>query len=289
MRTNVKFLLLIISVGFINLSCSDNSVAGDIPDKILNTGTNENTTDSTSESTKATAVGTVIFEDNFDQTDGLPDKTKWVLCPNTGGWGRYMSVSYDQAYVKDGLLVVKGEKVNGLYKAGGIWSKGLVSFTYGRVEVRARIKSAQGGWPAIWMIPEPKTKYPTDGEMDLMEQVSSQTNAWQTIHSYYLNDLGHAEQIRQISKPYKVNEFNTYAVEWTPEKVVFYINGSVTFSYPNLHLTNDDTVRQWPFNKPYFLVLNYALGGVNTWPGVIDDSQLPGYMEVDWVKVTKIS
>lgn len=97
MRTNVKFLLLIISVGFINLSCSDNSVAGDIPDEILNTGTNENTTDSTSESTKATAVGTVIFEDNFDQTDGLPDKTKWVLCPNTGGWGRYMSVSYDRS------------------------------------------------------------------------------------------------------------------------------------------------------------------------------------------------
>lgn len=66
---------------------------------------------------------------------------------------------------------------------------------------------------------------------------------------------------------YKENEFNLYTLEWTPEELTFLINGEETFSYPNMHLENEAEMKQWPFDVPYYLILNYALGGEGTWPG----------------------
>lgn len=288
----VKFLLLMLFMGGINSSCSENSVTGEDPTAILDSNTTENatenTTENTTDDTKGSTTTKVIFEDNFDQTTGLPDPSKWVLCPKMAGvpWANYLSGSNDQAYVKNGLLVVTGEKVNGVYKSGGIQTKGKVEFTYGKVEVRARFKSVQGGWPAIWMMPVTNS-WPDDGEIDIMEEVSKQTICYQTVHSYYLNKLGKTDPIRQTTEFFNVDQFNTYAVDWTPEKLEFSINGKVTFSYPNLHLTDEATMKQWPFKRPFYIILNYALGGSGTWPGVITDSELPGNMEVDWVKVTQ--
>jgi hypothetical protein len=297
MKKNLYFLLLMLFIVGINTACSEDSVTAQYPEQpaAVNTTTgsttNSSTTDSTTigdGSTKTTA-GSVIFQDEFNQTSSIPDQSKWVLCPKLPGvaWGNYLSESYDQAYVKDGLLVVKGEKVNGVYKAGGIQTAGKVSFTYGKVEVRARFKTAQGGWPAIWLMPANMNDgWPSCGEIDIMEQVSYETDAHQTVHTHYANDLGKIDPLRSITKPFNVGQFNTYGINWTPEMVQFTINGQVTFSYPNMHLSNEAAMKQWPFNKPFYLILNFALGGQGTWPGTIADSELPANMEVDWVRVT---
>lgn len=233
----------------------------------------------------------IIFEDNFDQESRIPDETKWSLCPRQSPpWAKYLSESYNQAYVENGRLVLRAEIINGEYQTGGIQTLGKMDFQYGKVEVRARFtKSVQGGWPAIWMMPTSSDKeWPAGGEIDIMEQLNHDKYVYHTIHSHYKNDLGHNTPNPTATAAYEVDQFNTYGVEWTPEKLTFTLNGKVTLTYPNLHLENEAEMQQWPFDNKFYLILNHALGGPDTWPGPITDSQLPGIMEVDWVKITKI-
>lgn len=239
-----------------------------------------------------TSNETIIFQDDFNQTDSIPDRTKWVLCKKqTSAWNKHMSESYDQAYVRDGKLVIVAEKVNGVYKAGGIESLGKVDFQYGKVEVCARFtKTAQGGWPAIWMMPAKPiySGWPACGEIDIMEQLNHDGIVYQTIHSHYKNTLGFQKPVPTKTVSYNKGQFNVYGVEWRPESLTFKVNGVTTLVYPNLRLADESTKKQWPFDAPFYLILNYALGGVGTWPGSITDSQLPAKMEIDWVKITKI-
>lgn len=240
--------------------------------------------------TKATTEE-VIFEDNFDQPDGIPDTTYWSLCPHdTPDWARYLSESYDQAYVQDGKLVLVGEKIDGQYKTGGVQTLGKVDFRYGKVEVCARFtRSAQGGWPAIWMMPAQPVYpgWPDCGEIDLMEQLNHDKRIHHTIHNHYKNVLNIYLPIPTITAAYNVGEFNVYAVNWTSEALTFSVNGVVKLTYRNLHLPRESVKMQWPFDAPFYIILNQALGGEGTWPGAITDSELPAKMEIDWVKVTQ--
>lgn len=80
-------------------------------------------------------------------------------------------------------------------------------------------------------------------------------------------------------------------MKWTEDKITFYVNGIETFSYPNLRLSNEDEVMQWPFREKsaFYLILNMALSrNPDGWAGAIDDANLPAVMEVDWVKVYKL-
>ena len=118
----------------------------------------------------------IVFQDDFNQTDSIPDKTKWGLCKKgSPAWSKYLSESYDQAYVHDGKLVLIAEKVNGVYKTGGVQSLGKAEFQYGKIEICARFtKTAKGGWPAIWMMPAKPvySGWPACGEIDIMEQLN---------------------------------------------------------------------------------------------------------------------
>ena len=228
----------------------------------------------------------LIFEDTFDQSGSTPDPAKWTLChKSTPAWAQYLSESYDQAYVEGGKLILRGEKIGGVYKTGGVMSMGKFDFTYGKAEINARFTTAQGGWPAIWML-SAGGEWPAGGEIDIMEMVNHETVVHQTVHSHYTYDLGQKDPPQSATTPYEVGQFNTYAVDWTPEELVFSVNGTVSLTYPNLHLANEATMLQWPFDGPFYLILNFALGG--PWPGEITDAQLPVFMEVDWVRVTQL-
>jgi beta-glucanase (GH16 family) len=269
MKPSPVIILVLLIIGSINTAC------------IGNPANNRNK--------KSNPVHTrnlrVIFEDNFNQTSSIPDTAKWSLCTHYIG-DPFISGSYDQAYVKDGKLILKGEKIKGVYKTGGIWTKNKFDFTYGKVEVSAKFISAQGSWPAIWLMPyEPSMYEKAEGEIDIMEQVNRESIVYQTLHSYYITTLKQTSPMRQISARYNVNQFNTYAVEWTPDQIIFSVNGTATLTYPNLHLAHEKQMRQWPYNKPFYLILNIYLGG--RWPGEIRDNELPVSMEVDWVKVSQ--
>ena len=266
MKADVRLLLFVLIMGFVNNACNGDPDNTEKPDP--------------------TTGGKVIFEDNFNQTGRIPDTTKWSLCTHYIG-DPFISGSYDQAYVENGKLILVGEKVGGIYKTGGIWTRDKFDFIYGKVEVSARFVTAQGGWPAIWLMPYQKADGTTDGEIDIIEQISNESVVYQTIHSYYIDHLNHVVPANQNIASYNVGEFNTYAIEWTKDKITYSVNGKTTLVYPDLYLPDEAIMRQWPFNKKFYLILNFALGGPDTWPGAITDSQLPARMEVDWVEVTQ--
>lgn len=233
----------------------------------------------------------VIFEDDFEQDSRVPDPEVWSYCPPGGSaWSRYMSGSPEQAFVEDGRLVLVAEKVNGIYKAGGVQSQNREFWGPGtRVEVNARfVKRAGGAWPAIWMMPQNAVYpgWPDCGEIDIMEQLNHDTFVYQTVHSNYLDDLGIKDPAPAATPSYNVDKFNTYAVDLTDEAIIFYVNGVETHRYPNLHLPDEVQKMQWPFSCDFYLILNLALGGEGTWPGAISDSELPARMEIDWVRVS---
>lgn len=235
----------------------------------------------------------LIFSDEFE-TDGIPDTTKWVLCKKgTSDWCNQMSESYDQAYIKDGKLILIAEKVDGEYKAGGVKTQGKFSFTFGKVECRARIvRHPDGAFPAIWMMPQ-KAIYqgwPSCGEIDIMEHIRQEHHIYQTVHSHYRNVLGNKAGT-YMSTRCDYEDFIVYAVEWTPDKLVFFIDGKETFVYTNMNLNDEAVKMQWPFgaDASFYIILNMGLGDDGTWAGSIDDDNLPAIMEVDWIRVYSYS
>lgn len=237
----------------------------------------------------------VIFYDDFD-VNGNPDTEKWALCQKAGSdWNDEMSESYDQAYVEDGKLILKAEKVGEEYKAGGIETQGKFDFTFGKVEVRARITSyPNGAFPAIWMMPKKYiyNSWPNCGEIDIMEHVKQESVIHHTIHTNYTYNLNIKDPSNTAQVTCDFGEWNLYAVEWTADKLTFFVNGQETFSYPNLKLEDEAEKMQWPFTKDssFYLILNMGLGGDRdgSWAGPIDDANLPAIMEIDWVKVSKL-
>lgn len=241
------------------------------------------------------ATEDILFYDDFN-TDGIPDESKWSLCKRqTSDWNEEMSESYDQAYVEDGKLVLRAELVDGEYKSGGIETQGKFSFTFGKVEVRARIvRYPDGAFPAIWMMPQTYiySGWPACGEIDIMEHIKQDGYIYSSIHNHYYDALHIDDPVHTATVPCDIEEYHVYGVEWTEDALNFYLDGALTFTYPNLHLENEQEMMQWPFTdaSSFYLILNMGLGNDSgsSWAGPIDDANLPAEMWVDWVKVSSL-
>ena len=233
--------------------------------------------------------GNLLFYDDFEGTSSLPDSTKWTLCPKgSSNWARYLSESYEQAYQKDGYLYLTGELVDGQYKTGAIETRGKFDFQYGKVECRARfLRQPSGGHTGIWMMPSPPTeKWPKSGEIDIMEHLGKENKIYETVHSWYLDDMNITDPKGQGTVEVDNTDWNTYGVTWTPDSITFTVNGNKYLSYPNLNLSDSQEASyQWPFNHPFYLILSQSLGGEGTWAGPIDNSELPAVFQIDWIKV----
>lgn len=230
----------------------------------------------------------VVWEDHFDGNS--IDTSKWTRIPAGGAdWNRHMS-SDDQCYdMKDGLLYLKGIVNRDTiadprpFITGGIYTKSKFAFQYGKVEIHAKLECAQGAWPAMWMLAEQKKygDYPRNGEIDIMEHLNYDSIIYQTTHSYYTLELGEKENPpHHGTAPIDISQFNTFGLEWYPDKLVFTLNGEATFAYPRI---NNVDPSQWPYDQPFYLLIDQQLGG--SWVGNVSMDQLPVNMIVDWVKV----
>lgn len=228
----------------------------------------------------------LIFEDNFDGTNF--SSTNWSYCSRmTSDWNKYLKSSTETVQVLDGNLCVKAIKNTNLaadnvpYLTGGIQSKGKFNFKYGKIEVRAKLSNGKGSWPAIWLMPEDGTGgWPACGEIDIMERINTDTYIYQTIHSYYGNTLGITNPTKSKTSTIINNDYNLYGLEWYPDRLDFTVNGTIKFTYPRI---TTDKQGQWPFDKPFYIILNQAAGG--SWAGSVTESDLPFQMQVDYVKV----
>ncbi|NDD82557.1 MAG: glycoside hydrolase family 16 protein [Verrucomicrobia bacterium] len=161
--------------------------------------------------------------------------------------------------------------------------RGKAGWKYGRIEVRAQLPKGKGVWPAIWML---GTSYGNDqdwpmcGEIDILEYVGKEPDhIYATIH-YGESREGHKKDMgRHItSSPFK--DFHVYSIEWNSEKIDYFFDG---FKYHTTRLDQASAGEKNPFRQPFYLILNFALGG--SWGGEIDDSIFPQQYLIDYVRV----
>lgn len=246
------------------------------------------------EKSKATpaALGyQLVWSDEFNN-DGLPDSTKWNYEAGGHGWGNheleyYTSNDSANAIVKKGKLNItarKEVKENRSYTSARLVTKNKAAFKYGKIEVRAKLPEGRGTWPAIWMLGTnvDKAGWPACGEIDIMEHVGYEKDTIRgTVHTEAYNHVKGTQKGRGVFIKDPYHSFHDYAIEWTPEKIEFILDGQTYYQFANEHVT----AKEWPFDQPFYLILNLAIGG--DWGGKmgVDDTIFPATMQVDYVRV----
>ncbi|MEO8534501.1 MAG: glycoside hydrolase family 16 protein, partial [Flavobacterium sp.] len=232
----------------------------------------------------ATDYTNLVWSDDFN-TDGAPDPAKWVYDLGNGdnGWGNSEKQNYtnssNNVVVQGGSLKItaKKEASGGFaYSSARLKSEGKYAFTYGKLEVRAKLPIGAGTWPAIWMLGAnyATAPWPACGEIDVMEHVgNSQNLVHGTLH--YPGHSGGNGNTGSKTIPNVSTEFHIYKTIWSPASVKIYADDVLIHSVPN-----DASL---PFNKDFFIILNFAMGG--TFGGNIDPAFTQSTLEIDYVKV----
>ena len=236
---------------------------------------------------------TPAWQDEFDYT-GLPDSTKWGYDLGGSGWGnneaQYYTNAITNAKVENGKLTItsRKESMGGKnYTSARLISKNKGDFLYGRIEVRAKLPTGRGTWPAIWMLPTDWAYggWPRSGEIDIMEHVGyDPNNVLSSIHTEAYNHSIGTQKSGGLTIATSMTEFHNYRVDWTPYAVKAYYDDQLTFTFVN----EGKGYAEWPFDKRFHLLLNLAIGG--NWGGAqgIDDTIFPASFEIDYVRAYKI-
>ncbi len=233
----------------------------------------------------------LIWSDEFNY-HGLPDSTRWNYNVGGHGWGNnelqyYTAMDTMNARVEKGVLKIsalKQPKENSQFTSARLLTENKADFKYGKIEVRAKLPAGQGTWPAIWMLGKniDKAGWPLCGEIDIMEHVGyNKDSIFGTIHTESYNHMKGTQKGKGIFILNPYEQFHVYAIEWTPEKIDFMVDGVLYNRITNEHLSE----KEWPFDQPFFLIINLAIGG--NWGGVkgIDENIFPAVFEIDYVRV----
>lgn len=252
----------------------------------------------------------LVFSDEFDGS-GLPDDSKWGYEEGyvRNGEEQYYTVARrENCYLSDGYLHIVCRNDSALiedalyekpWSAGGshgyradtiipvtsasVITKGKFAFTYGRVEVRAKLPVCLGSWPAIWMFPQDRSDWPACGEIDIIEHVGyDPNNIYFTVHSTELNSNNQPNRYASSVPIQNPEDWHVYAFEWQPDRLMWYIDDELQFTVVRSRVYSDSN---WPFNKDFYLLLNFAFGG--GWGGRegIDLEALPLEYVIDYVRV----
>jgi len=252
---------------------------------------------------------TLVWSDEFD-TEGLPNPEKWSYDTyrNKDGWWNeeeqyYSDSRAENARIEKGHLIIEAHKDGGQlrdyseyaeqlrgyadyggqkYSSARLSTKGKAAWQYGYFEIRAKVPCGRGLWPAIWALPEKSDQWRESGEIDIMEYVGHDPNRFHaTLH------IGGNTQVRKTELGEKIevktacNAFHTHSLLWTPDGMTVSLDGSPYFH----HEKGEESEEAWPFNRPYHLIMNLAVGG--NWAGTegISKKAFPAQMEVDYVRV----
>ena len=229
----------------------------------------------------------LVWADEFD-ADGAPDSAKWDYSTGGNGWGnaelQFYTDKRENSFVKKGNLVIDAKLVNGLWTSARLKTHYKGDWQYGCVEIRARLPSGVGTWPAFWMLPSYASygQWPRSGEIDIMEHVGFEQDVIHaTAHTKAFNHrLGTQpnkhDTVRGVSKG-----FHVYGLEWDADYLQWYVDGVPFHRFEN----TGKGWEEWPFDKPFHLIINLAIGG--SWGGQkgVDPKMTEATMKVDYVRV----
>jgi beta-glucanase (GH16 family) len=235
----------------------------------------------------------LLWSDEFE-TDGLPDPEKWSYDVGGHGWGNneleyYTKDRLENARVEDGKLIIEARKEayeGSNYTSARLVTKNKGDWQYGRVEVKAKLPQGRGTWPAIWMLPTKNTYggWPRSGEIDIMEHVGfDPARVHGTVHTEAYNNTKGTQKGGNRMVTDAMDTFHVYAIEWSAEKIDFFIDDELYFTFNN----EGGDYQGWPFDQPFHLILNIAVGG--NWGGQqgVDETIWPQRMEVEYVRIFK--
>jgi beta-glucanase (GH16 family) len=237
----------------------------------------------------------LVWSDEFDK-DGLPDATKWAYdtSRNKEGWHNeekqyYAAARLENSRVSAGKLIIQAhkEKLTSAADYGGqaytsarLFTRGKQDWTYGYMEVRAKLPCGLGTWPAIWMLGT-KGAWPADGEIDIMEHVGKKKGeVLGTVHTAAYNHSIGTQKGGATNVPDACDTFHNYQMNWTVDEIRIGVDDKVFFTFAN---SKDGDNAKWPFSNPQYLLLNLAIGGMLGGP--VDDAIFPVQMEVDYVRM----
>jgi len=243
-------------------------------------------------SSTAPTPGPQGWSDEFDgPANALPSAAKWTYDLGGGGWGNQELQTYTNDPANghldgNGHLIIHVDRSGAGYTSARIKTQGRFSAQYGRVEARIRLPFGQGIWPAFWMLGAdfPATPWPQCGEVDIMEHVGREPS----VNHGGVHGPGYSGG-SSVSATYTLpggaklsDDFHVFAIDWSPQSIAFSVDGTV---YRTVRPSSLPAGAPWVFDKPFFLILNVAVGG--TFPGNPDaTTQFPQEMIVDYVRVT---
>lgn len=241
---------------------------------------------------------TLVWSDEFE-TDGLPDPAKWTYDTyrNAQGWFNdelqyYSAARPENSRVENGNLIIEARKEtldpadypdwgDQIFTSARLLTKGKAAWQYGYIEVRAKLPCGRGLWPAIWTLPEGETKWPDDGEIDIMEYVGWDANSLHaTVHTRDNNHTLGTQFGATYTSDTACGAYHTHSLLWTKDEILVAVDGKAYFSYRK----DDKGYGHWPFDRPHHLILNIAVGGWGGQKG-IDPDAFPAEMHVDYVRV----
>lgn len=239
------------------------------------------------------------WADEFDGRSLDMSKWRYDTVRNKAGWHnnelQYYSANRPRNLrLEGGRLIIEARKdpqaIRGFADWGGqkyssarILTKGKASFRYGFVEARAKVPCGRGTWPAIWMLPDAATKWPEGGEIDILEHIGVQPNVLHgNLHTGLFNHVKQTGRGAQKSLPTACSAFHNYQLHWTPDAITIGVDDR---AYMRVRNDQPGGVGAWPFDQPFHLIVNLAIGG--DWAGTkgIDDAALPEQFEVDYIRV----
>ena len=205
-------------------------------------------------------------------------------------WQQYVE-NTDNYILENGFLHIivtkTGANEKGGYTSTRLMSKGKKEFKYGRIEFKAKMPKGVGTWPALWMLGAniDEKGWPKCGEIDVMEYVGFQSDTTHTnVHTQYQS--GSTDFHVETPLVTAEEDFHIYGLTWTPDKLDFYLDDPQNIT--NSYAPSVKTIDNWPFDQPFFMIMNFAVGG--NWGGEkgVDDSIWPQEMVVDYVKVYQL-
>ena len=232
---------------------------------------------------------TLAWADEF--STATIDANNWTFEIGGNGWGNHELENYtnrtQNAFASNGNLIIEArqEGYNGSqYTSARMITKNKKVFKYGRVDIRAKLPSTQGIWPALWMLGNniDAAGWPACGEIDILEMLGHEPNKiYATMHWGATFALHQSKGTNYVLSPVSFDQqFHVYSMDWDADGIKIYIDDLLYFTGKATDVLGSPN----PFNDNFFFIFNIAVGG--DWPGAPDNTTVfPQRMVVDYIRM----